>query len=340
MANTKNLKTVFILCLASAIPAILPAATLFASVSPLEDKSPAYAAETLVYSDNDDVEECSERLCIDKNLGRSALKRALLNKRSVLLTFDDGPHPNTTPHILDILKKRHIQAVFFVLGIQASKYPKIIKRIHDEGHIIGNHSYSHKNLVKLKGDKLISEIEDASKIVEKITGERPKFFRPPFGAVNKNVKAAINKAGMSIVLWTVDTRDWESKDEDSILAEVNRQLSVGKSKCRGGAVLMHDIYPSTVRALDPVLDRLSSNNYKFVSINNFGDKKMDFWAVKAPSLFGRVQIARHANPEISRNPLMISLITDRGVNENKSHLAMLRAKKEGNLLVYLVNSHF
>lgn len=323
--------------MALTIPTILSAATSFASVSPIETKSAVSNTESPSDTNMEENLINSDQLCIDTNLGRSRLKELLLEKRAVALTFDDGPHPLTTPHILDILKKRHVKATFFVLGLQAKKYPELIKRIHDEGHIVGNHTYSHKNLSKLKTAAIKNEIENTNKLIEKITGEKPKYIRPPYGAVNKTVISAIKDAGMSMVLWTVDTRDWHSKNEKSVLKEVDRQLHISKGDYIGGAILMHDIYPSTVRSLDPVLDKLAANEYKVYSINNLGNSESDFWSVKTPFICKK-PISIHANPEISKNPLMISLLKEKP-KEKVTQLGMLKARKEGNLLIYLAMSN-
>ena len=334
MRNIKtNMKALLTFFMALAMPTILSAATSFASVSPVENKSDVNNSEsqTPTFLEGN-VNNC-DQLCMDSNLGRTRLKELLINKRGVVLTFDDGPNPNTTPYILDILKKRHLKATFFVLGCQAYKYPEIIKRMHEEGHIIGNHTYSHKNLAKLKAVAIKKEIENTNNLIEKITGEKPKYLRPPYGSVNKSVQQVIDELGMNTVLWTVDTRDWHSRNEKSVLKEVDKQLYITNGKCIGGAILMHDIYPSTVKALDPVLDKLATNNYKIYAVNNIGITESDFWSVKAPFIC-KNSIKKHADPKLSRNPLMISLLQEKP-KEKVTQMGMLRAKKEGNLLIYM-----
>lgn len=334
MRNIKiNLKALLTIYLALTIPTILSAATSYASVSPIETKSEVANSESLNSNINEQKIN-SDQLCINTNLGRDRLKELLHNKRSVVLTFDDGPHPNTTPHILDILKQRHIKAAFFVLGIQANKYPDIIKRMHEEGHIIGNHTYGHKNLTTLKPAQIKKEIENTNNLIEKITGERPIFLRPPYGAVNKKVTDMIKELDMSMVLWTVDTRDWHSKNEKSVLKEVDRQLKISKGNFVGGAILMHDIYPSTVRSLNPVLDKLAANNYKIYALNNLGNTESDFWCSKSPIMCKKRLGPSNINPEISGNPLMITLLKEKP-KEKITKIGMLKARKEGNLLLYL-----
>lgn len=331
-----NLKAILTLCAALTIPTILPAATSFASISPVETKSAVDKSESLATAEQEEDLAGSEQLCVDTNFGRTRLKELLQDTRKVVLTFDDGPHPTTTPYILDILKKRNIKAIFFVLGLQANKYPELVKRIHDEGHIVGNHTYGHKNLAAMSPTEIKKEIMKSSNLIEKITGEKPTFLRPPYGACNKKVIATVNEAGMHTVLWTVDTRDWKSKNEKSILSEVDRQLAISKGNFRGGAILMHDIYPSTVRALGPVLDKLASNDYKVAAINNLGNTEAEFWSVKAP-VISKNYVVKHINPEVSGNPFMISILKEKKKTK-PSHMAMLKAQKEGNLIIFLTTS--
>ena len=335
MTNIKNnIKALITVCMALTIPTILSAATSFASVSPVGNQSAVSNNESFTSNALEGDINNSDQLCIDTNLGRTRLKNLLLNKKGVVLTFDDGPNPNTTPHILDILKKRNLKATFFVLGVQANKHPEIVKRIHDEGHIVGNHTYGHKNLAKLKQAEIKKEIEKNNILIEKITGEKPKFIRPPYGSVNKHVVEVIKELDMNMVLWTVDTRDWQSKNEKSVLKEVDRQLHISNGESIGGAILMHDIYPSTVRALDPVLDKLAANSYKVYTVNNLGNTESDFWSVKAPVICKRPLGAFHVNPEISGNKLMVSILKEKP-KEKYTHMGMLKARKEGNLLVYM-----
>ncbi|EKD82177.1 MAG: chitin deacetylase, partial [uncultured bacterium] len=112
---------------------------------------------------------------------RPQLVKLLADTRKIVLTFDDGPHPRTTPKVLEILRQRNIKAIFFVLGLQAAKYPALVKQIHDEGHLIGNHSYSHKNLAQLSEEGLRGELNRTSRLIESITGSKPAYLRPPYG---------------------------------------------------------------------------------------------------------------------------------------------------------------
>jgi peptidoglycan/xylan/chitin deacetylase (PgdA/CDA1 family) len=268
---------------------------------------------------------------------RPQLVKLLTDNRKIILTFDDGPHPRTTPKVLEILRQRHIRAIFFVLGLQAAKYPELIKQIHDDGHLIGNHSYSHKNLAQLSEAGIKDELIRTSDLIESITGKRPEYMRPPYGAMNKNVVAIAHQQGMKITLWTVDPKDWLQKNEASILQQTDRQLGISSGRMRGGALLLHDIYPSTVRALEPLLDRLAAHEYKISSLNNLTNDSDRFWAARSPVIIRNAGFARHFDPEITGHSLLISLLKPEQKTERTS-MALIKAHKNGNLFVYLMQT--
>lgn len=265
---------------------------------------------------------------------RPKLLKLLGGKRKVILTFDDGPHPRTTPQVLEILRRRNIKAIFFVLGIQAQKFPELVKQIHDEGHLIGNHSYSHKNLAQIGEEKLREEIGKTSRLIESITGKKPEFLRPPYGAMNRNVLRVANNEGLSIVMWTVDPKDWQNKNEMTVLRNLDRQLGIVNGDMRGGAVLLHDIYPSTVRALAPLLDRLATHEYRVTSIDRLDGGAASFWSVKGPSLLRRSVFKRTFNPEHSGNQLLINMLKP-VEKADRSPMALLKAHRSGSMLLYL-----
>ena len=271
--------------------------------------------------------------------GRPSLLKLLGGSRKVILTFDDGPHPRTTPQVLEILRRRNVKAIFFVLGLQAQKFPELVKQIYDEGHIIGNHSFGHKNLAQLSEEKLREEIGKTSRLIESITGKRPEYLRPPYGAMNKNVLRVAQSEGMKIVLWTVDPKDWQSKNEIAILKSLDRQLGFNNGDFRGGAVLLHDIYPSTVRALQPMLDRMATHEYLITSIDKLDAGSAGFWAAASPSLLRSSFFYKAFDPEVTGNQLLVSMFKKKPRVE-KSHMAILKAHKSGNLLAYLIKNHF
>ncbi|GAB4267044.1 MAG: hypothetical protein Kow0029_01260 [Candidatus Rifleibacteriota bacterium] len=269
---------------------------------------------------------------------RPKLVKLLSGSKKIVLTFDDGPHPRTTPAVLEILRKRNIKAIFFVLGLQAEKYPDLIMQIHAEGHEIGNHSYNHKNMAQLTEEKAREQIEKTNSIVEAITGEKPKYFRPPYGALNQQVVKLLREENMNIMLWTVDPKDWQNKNTATIIRNLEKQLGLN-GNMRGGAVLLHDIYPATVRALDPFLDKLSSNEYLISNSSLLDSTVNNFWAAKAPELLRDAKFKRSFNPELSGNNLLVNYLEPEKSKELSS-MAMLKASRNGELLVCLFKNGF
>lgn len=177
------------------------------------------------------------------------------------LTFDDGPHPELTPRLLDILREKGVRATFFVLGSNVAKYPEIARRIVAEGHEIANHSYNHPALTKLSAARMNDEVGKTCDVIEQATGRRPLNMRPPYGALNATVEhALLQNYGLNIVLWSVDPLDWKRPGA----AEVARRLVAG---ARPGAILLaHDIHPTTVDAIPEVITQLKSQGYMFATV--------------------------------------------------------------------------
>ena len=176
----------------------------------------------------------------------------------VALTFDDGPHYKYTEMLLDGLKKRNVKVTFFVLGSNASKNYNILKKAALDGHVIGNHTYSHKNLFRLKEEEILEEIDKTNQIIEAITGTTPKYFRPSYGNYNGKI---LKLAKMETVLWNVDSLDWKIKNSNQITRRVLNKVS------DGSIILMHDIYKSSVKAAFLIIDKLQEEGYEFVTID-------------------------------------------------------------------------
>ena len=188
-------------------------------------------------------------------------------EKVIALTFDDGPHPRYTNEILDLLKEYDVKATFFVLGKLAEAYPDIIKRQSEEGHEIGNHTYSHINTEKVTKEELIWEYEKTQNIIAKLTNNRPKLFRPPYGSFNNNTIDIIESNDSVIVLWSAqqDSKDWSNPEIDKI---VSTTLSNIKN---GDIILFHDyVYfnkSNTVEALKKILPELKNRGYRFVTVS-------------------------------------------------------------------------
>ncbi len=177
-----------------------------------------------------------------------------------LLTFDDGPHPDFTPQVLDILKEHNIRAIFFVVGEKAEKHPEIIKRIINEGHLVGNHSFSHnKFLAMFPTTTLIEDLEKCQVVLKKITGEENKLFRAPIGYTNPNFARAIKVLKLHSIGWSLRSYDTLKKDKKELL---NRLVSKTKPS---DIVLLHDNLPQTVSMLNEYIEKSKGNGILFAS---------------------------------------------------------------------------
>lgn len=176
----------------------------------------------------------------------------------IALTFDDGPHPYYTEQLLDGLKERGAKASFFVLGKQAQAYPDLIKRMHEEGHLVGNHTYSHIQLGKNNREEFKKELIMTSEVLAELTGEETQYVRPPYGSWDKSFETELM---MFPVLWTVDPMDWCSEDVSGIVQKVTK-----KSK-ENSIILLHDEYKSSVTAALQIVDILQSQGYEFVTVD-------------------------------------------------------------------------
>ena len=177
--------------------------------------------------------------------------------KKVALTFDDGPHPSYTEQLLDGLKERGVVATFFVIGENASAHPELLKRMQEEGHLIGNHTYSHVQLRKNNRKAYGEEIVATNEVIRHITGMETTYIRPPYGTWDKVYERKLN---MIPVLWTVDPLDWCSQNSDRIVEKV-----ISKTK-ENDIILLHDIYESSVTAALKIVDVLQEKGYRFVTV--------------------------------------------------------------------------
>jgi peptidoglycan-N-acetylglucosamine deacetylase len=178
----------------------------------------------------------------------------------VLLTFDDGPDPEKTPKVLDILAKHNIKAIFFMIGNKAEQQPELIRRVVAEGHLIGNHSYAHNNFMSLFSKKnLKADIEKNQMVLEELTGRKIPFFRPPIGYTNPTYAKVLKEMRLTNVGWTV-------RSYDSVYKEPNKLIERLLSKIAPGSiVLLHDNLQVTVDALDHFIAKATANGIKFAN---------------------------------------------------------------------------
>jgi len=195
--------------------------------------------------------------------------RAPANYRSVntarpvvALTFDDGPHPELTPQLLDILRQQGVRATFYVVGRNVDAYPEIARRIVAEGHEIANHTYNHPHLTQVGAARLDSEITKTTESIQRATGRRPTNMRPPYGSINARVEQALlGKHGLDVIMWSVDPLDWKRPG-----AEVVRQRLV-EGATPGGILLAHDIHPGTIEAMAGTIGDLKAKGYGFATVS-------------------------------------------------------------------------
>ena len=177
--------------------------------------------------------------------------------KKIAITFDDGPHPSYTEQLLDGLKERGVHATFFVTGEHAELHPDIIERMSKEGHVIGNHTYSHMQLTKNNRDAFKEELIKTNEILKEITGEEVQYVRPPYGSWDKSFEKELN---MFPVLWTVDPLDWSSRNVGRITEKI-----INKTR-ENDIILMHDYYDTSVTAALKAIDELMEEGYTFVTV--------------------------------------------------------------------------
>lgn len=177
--------------------------------------------------------------------------------KKIAITFDDGPHPQYTEQLLDGLKERGVKATFFVTGEHAELHPDLIKRMQEEGHLIGNHTYSHIQLASNNREEFRNQIIKTNEIIEGITGVEVQYVRPPYGTWDKKLEAELN---MFPVLWTVDPQDWSSSNATSVAEKV-----VSKAG-ENDIILMHDYFESSVTAALKAVDELKEEGFTFVTV--------------------------------------------------------------------------
>lgn len=176
----------------------------------------------------------------------------------IALTFDDGPHPVYTEELLDGLKKRKVMATFFLIGNNIEGNEEIVKRMAEEGHLIGSHTYNHVQLNKLSESKAKEEILKGCNKIYETTGVCPSFVRPPFGECKKNMDFCVT---MLPVFWNVDSLDWKLQNTEKIVKRVVKDVK------EGDIILMHDIFETSVQAAFQIIDTLEKENYEFVTVD-------------------------------------------------------------------------
>ncbi|MGY0391039.1 polysaccharide deacetylase family protein [Bizionia sp. KMM 8389] len=187
---------------------------------------------------------------------------ATKNLNHVSITFDDGPHPDFTPKVLELLKKHNAKATFFCIGKEIESNPTLFKQILREGHTIGNHSYTHAhNFGFFNTEKVQKELEKTNNIIYQLTQHQVKLFRPPFGVTNPNIARAVKRLNFTTIGWNKRSLDTTSLSESKILKRATKNLKPGD------VILLHDTSEKSVRVLERLLLFLQANNLQSVTVD-------------------------------------------------------------------------
>ncbi|WP_035800555.1 polysaccharide deacetylase family protein [Kitasatospora mediocidica] len=192
------------------------------------------------------------------------LERGPAGLRQVALTFDDGPSAPYTDRVLDVLREYAVPATFFCVGLHAQAAPAVLTRIADEGHCIGNHTWSHPFLPDLTRDEVLFQVDATTRAIAAVTGEAPTLVRPPYGSQTPDALECLAERGLTTVLWDRDTTDWAQPSADTITANALDGI------VNGSVVLMHDgggDRSQTVAALPVIIEALLAADYRLVTVD-------------------------------------------------------------------------
>ncbi len=176
----------------------------------------------------------------------------------IAITFDDGPSSQCTGRLLDGLKERNVKATFFLIGENAKENPELVRRLDEEGHLIGNHTYHHVEITKVSDEEAKKEILDTNKVITSITGKSVEYMRPPFGLWQRNLEMEIE---VLPVMWTIDPLDWTTENVDEIVNKVVTEAE------ENDIILLHDCYDSSVDAALRIIDILQKKGFEFVTVD-------------------------------------------------------------------------
>lgn len=200
---------------------------------------------------------------VDSNYFIDVHTKADTQEKVVALSFDDGPVEQYTPQILDILQQHQVPAAFFCIGHRAETQPHLLKRIHGEGHLIGNHSYEHNFWFDMKSSRnMIKDLQTADEMIIQATGLQPRLFRPPYGVTNPNLAKAITEGEYIPVGWSVRSLDTVIKEEDKLLERVTRNIRPGD------IFLFHDTSAATVKILPALIRHIREQGFTFRRIDH------------------------------------------------------------------------
>ncbi|GIN59851.1 hypothetical protein J8TS2_41700 [Lederbergia ruris] len=194
------------------------------------------------------------------------LMRGPESKREVALTFDDAPDETFTPIILDILKQKDVKATFFLVGYRIEKYPEVVKRIVQEGHAIGNHSYNHPDYLTLSHTDFQNQIGRTDELIESYTGFRPSIVRPPYGNINEKQLEWLASQKRVVVNWNVDSLDWKGLDAEQVTNNILVNVTPGSIILQHSGTGDGGDLSGTIHALPTIIDELRKDDFKLVTV--------------------------------------------------------------------------
>jgi peptidoglycan-N-acetylglucosamine deacetylase len=212
-------------------------------------------------------------MAFNSNFSKSSgvtFSRVLVSGNFIALTFDDGPHPQNTPRLLDILRARNVKATFYVIGRSVDLYPQIVRRTVAEGHEIGNHTHTHRLLSKLGDTEVRGELTRCRDAVSRAAGVQMRTMRPPYGGLLQRQREFVHaEFGYPTILWSVDPLDWKRPGPSVVTSRILSGTTAG------GIVLAHDLHSQTVDAMPATVDGLLRRGFKFVTVSQLLAMKTD-----------------------------------------------------------------
>lgn len=189
-------------------------------------------------------------------------------KNEIAITFDDGPDKEITPKILEVLKKHNVLAAFFCVGNRINDNKDILLQIHQAGHLIGNHTYSHSKWFDLfSSKKMFKELEETNNSIFQIIENKPIYFRPPYGVTNPTIRSALKNSNFIAVGWNLRSLDTIIKSKEKVLERLIKRVK------SGDIILFHDTIPKTPEIIDIFITTVISKGFKIVRVDNFINKK-------------------------------------------------------------------
>lgn len=200
---------------------------------------------------------------IQSNFYLNAFNSGKGNVKEIAITFDDGPHSIYTPKVLEVLKAFNASATFFVIGKNTQGNEAVLKNIHEQGHLIGNHSYSHSFFIDFKSTNgFVDEINQTAQKIKNITEQSPLLFRPPYGVTTPHIAKAVKRLNLSVIGWNIRSFDTTNDSEQVITERVKNQIKPGS------IILFHDTSDKTISVLKQTLNFAKENGFKVVSLEH------------------------------------------------------------------------